>query len=110
MVKTIKKNLFITNFPTRRLSPFTYLWVIFLVIFTKIKKQPLVLNIPKEIEQPYELKDGCFLYYQYDKGLTFINFVESLAKLFHLSFFWKRKKYFFPSFSSKKNAQIINSA
>jgi len=110
MVKKIKTNLFLTNFPNKRLSVFAYFWVIVLVIFAKIKNQSLVLNLPKEIEQPYELKDGCYLYYHYNKGLAFINFVEYLVKVFHLPFFWKRKKYFFPSFSSKKNAQIINSA
>ena len=110
MKKRIKENLFFSNFPTKKLSPVDYFWVMILVIFTKIKKQALVLNIPKEIEQPCELKDGCYLYYRYDKGLAFINFVEYLVKVFHLSFFWKRKKYFFPFSSSKKNAHIINSA
>jgi hypothetical protein len=111
MKKRIKENLFFSNFPTKRLSPFDYVWAIALVILAKIKNQPLVLNLPKEIEQPYELKNGCYLYYQYDKGIAFVNFVEYIIKIAHLPFFWRRKKQLLNLFYSKKeNKKIINLA
>lgn len=80
--------LYFSHFPSQKITPFSYIFVFFLFLKTKLANKTLVLNLPEEIYNEVEFVPPGFLYSCWQRGLDFINFVERLKKILDIKVFW----------------------